>query len=890
MGARLIGHALIAATAVAPGPHLPYPDSASGSLLPPGPIHTIATPFQSQPLQGVSSAVPLKDSSFLVLVDNGYGSMTNSADFELRLYRLRPNVRTRTGGTGQVEVEAVIALQDPDHHLPFPLVHEFTADRRLTGADLDPESLVLATDGTLWLGDEFGPYLLHVGFDGRILEPPLILPDNQAHKPLQPGLISPQNPMLEENAPLKLANGLYAHALEHTPGKRAGLPPRPVVSPAHELIKDGNPNIHFAAREKSLPILPPPASREIFDIQQLQAAGYSVIPWTVNEPTRMRELMALGVNGLISDRPDLLMKEVLSFDGNQDGKADFVDAQGHLDPRRFDAQGHRGARGLRPENTLPAFEAALDLQVSTLELDTGVAQDGVPMVGHDPYYTPEKCQIALPKHSFGQALSNRLRRAPEVKGAVLIKSYSSAWLQAHVVCNRLIRPEQQNDASLSPVARAFAAEFGLPDLYTPPTLKQVLEFSHFYQRFYAEGPGKSQPDASARAHAAAHVRFNVETKRHPRTERDAFHQRFVDRTVDAATFARDLGKVVVDADMATRVDIQSFDFNTLLALHQSHPGIRTVLLFGDYPVIPFVAGADGANLFPGKGEPRGRSPWLGGAPWPYRQTLKTKTPHVQPSGGLEAMGLAADGHTLFMLLEKPRMAGGAQPGANAQITPAQSNAQSGAQAARSGTDSHSSPTGSTSTLPASAAVVASAGPTASATSAPLTYLELHRFDLNTRRFADPWLYPLSPEAVSAPELAVLDANRLLVVERDNTEGKLDGFKRIFEVDLRKSETVEISPGQSVTRLSKKPFLDLMRLDDPDLLAPAQPGDIGVGLQSDGTRAPVYAFPYITPETLVPLGPNRLLLINDNNLPFSLGRHLGTQAADDTEWVELEITP
>jgi len=43
----------------------------------------------------------------------------------------------------------------------------------------------------------------------------------------------------------------------------------------------------------------------------------------------------------------------------------------------FDLQGHRGARGLAPENTLPAFAAALTLGVSTLELDVGVTRDGV---------------------------------------------------------------------------------------------------------------------------------------------------------------------------------------------------------------------------------------------------------------------------------------------------------------------------------------------------------------------------------------------------------------------------------------------------------------------------------------------------------------------------------
>jgi glycerophosphoryl diester phosphodiesterase len=50
----------------------------------------------------------------------------------------------------------------------------------------------------------------------------------------------------------------------------------------------------------------------------------------------------------------------------------------------FDLQGHRGARGLAPENTLPAFIKALSVGVTTLELDVGMTKDGVLVVAHDP--------------------------------------------------------------------------------------------------------------------------------------------------------------------------------------------------------------------------------------------------------------------------------------------------------------------------------------------------------------------------------------------------------------------------------------------------------------------------------------------------------------------------
>ncbi|MCB0031622.1 MAG: hypothetical protein KDE28_27110, partial [Anaerolineales bacterium] len=62
-------------------------------------------------------------------------------------------------------------------------------------------------------------------------------------------------------------------------------------------------------------------------------------------------------------------------------------------PAGFDAQGHRGARGLLPENTLPAFEAALDLGATTLELDMHFTADGEVVIWHDPIIDKSKCRL-----------------------------------------------------------------------------------------------------------------------------------------------------------------------------------------------------------------------------------------------------------------------------------------------------------------------------------------------------------------------------------------------------------------------------------------------------------------------------------------------------------------
>ena len=60
----------------------------------------------------------------------------------------------------------------------------------------------------------------------------------------------------------------------------------------------------------------------------------------------------------------------------------------------FDLQGHRGARGLAPENTLAGFARALEIGVSTLELDCGVTKDGVVVVSHDRLLSPDHTRDA----------------------------------------------------------------------------------------------------------------------------------------------------------------------------------------------------------------------------------------------------------------------------------------------------------------------------------------------------------------------------------------------------------------------------------------------------------------------------------------------------------------
>src|SRR5262245_12243374 len=201
---------------------------------------------------------------------------------------------------------------------------------------------------------------------------------------------SPQNPFTEEASAVRVMNAMRKHA------QSQGARKIPVFSPWHLMLDDGNPDT-FVDNRKAPPAGSglKPASSEIFNVGAIQRAGYPVVVWTVNDKPRMLELMRLGVNGIISDRPDLLRQAVEEFDANGDGTpGDSINSDGLIELSKFDAQGHRGGRDLRPENTLPAMEVALDNLMSTLELDTGITSDRTPVVDHDPLVQSEKCRRA----------------------------------------------------------------------------------------------------------------------------------------------------------------------------------------------------------------------------------------------------------------------------------------------------------------------------------------------------------------------------------------------------------------------------------------------------------------------------------------------------------------
>ena len=223
--------------------------------------------------------------------------------------------------------------------------------------------------------------------------------------------------------------------------------------------------------------------------------------------------------------------------------------QGVAEARGFDLQGHRGTRGLMPENSLPAFEKALALGVTTLELDTVLTADGVVVVHHDRRLSPPRT-----RDGAGEWI------AEEAPPAIL--SLTAAELAAYDIGRA--RPDSR-------YAGRWPEQAGR-DGVAIPALAEVL--------------------ARAEAISGGAVRYNIETKVSPLSPEDS---------ADPEVIAAALIAVIRDAGVAARAAVQSFDWRTLQVVQRDAREIETVYLTAEQDWLD--------NL--GRGDPA-PSPWLGG--------------------------------------------------------------------------------------------------------------------------------------------------------------------------------------------------------------------------------------------------------------------------------------
>ncbi|NUU18907.1 glycerophosphodiester phosphodiesterase [Cellulomonas humilata] len=422
----LVARATLSADFLAPGP-------PSGALA--TPANGRQGPFAGQVIPGFSGMVDAGDGTFWALPDNGFGTKANSADFLLRMYHVTPQWQTAGGGPGEIGVGEFVSLRDPDRRIDVPIVNDATADRLLTGADFDVESVVRAADGSFWIGEEFGPFLLHVDATGKLLAAPV---------PFVGGK-SPQNPYL---APGETPRVRASRGFEALAGSRDGRYLYPITEGAfvddaqqrrrtiyefdtaagaytgrtwaYQTHQDANViGDAFLTGKRELLVI----ERDDFQgAASVMKRVYRVDLGTTDADGYVRKTLVLDAlkianpdhlgsgDGYGTDDPFSLPVQsfetvvqlrdgrlLLANDNNYPGNAAripgtpddtelaLVDLRQVRAPKAGDITvvGHRGASGYRPEHTLASYELAIQQCADYIEPDLVSTKDGVLVARHE---------------------------------------------------------------------------------------------------------------------------------------------------------------------------------------------------------------------------------------------------------------------------------------------------------------------------------------------------------------------------------------------------------------------------------------------------------------------------------------------------------------------------
>ncbi len=243
-------------------------------------------------------------------------------------------------------------------------------------------------------------------------------------------------------------------------------------------------------------------------------------------------------------------------------------------PADFDWQGHRGARGLKPENSLPAFETALDLGVTTLELDLHYTADGVVVVWHDPAIDKSKCGLD-PNSDVESPDPDSLVKWGE---GLMLSQLTFEQVQAYR-CDRNPDPDRFPEQNSNPTTLA-GADYGII------SLAELFDFVEQYSQ--------SDEKSETQQLNASQVQFNIETKRKPNQPKaigDGFDGE------NAGPFEVAILDLVVARGLGERVMIQSFDHRSLWAVRAMNEEIQLAALTSGVPVALSQYANNGASIW-----------------------------------------------------------------------------------------------------------------------------------------------------------------------------------------------------------------------------------------------------------------------------------------------------
>jgi len=194
---------------------------------------------------------------------------------------------------------------------------------------------------------------------------------------------------------------------------------------------------------------------------------------------------------------------------------------------KFDVQGHRGCRGLKPENTIPAFLTALDSGVTTLEMDVVITRDRQVVISHEPWMSSEICS---------DPEGNAISRKDSLKYSIYAMTYDQV---------------RQFDCGTRGNER-FPEQEKLP-AYKPLLRDAIIAIENHIKN-----------------HTNYEVDYNIEIKSDKRGD-DKFHPKPED-------FSALVYELINQYLPMNRVVIQSFDFRVLKHWHTKYPNVRLAAL------------------------------------------------------------------------------------------------------------------------------------------------------------------------------------------------------------------------------------------------------------------------------------------------------------------------
>ncbi|MEH2367229.1 esterase-like activity of phytase family protein [Nostoc sp.] len=737
---ELVGFASLPADTYSDGPASGAEISANGRT----------GPFPGQPIQGFSGVQFANSNSLYFLSDNGYGSKDNSEDFLLRINRLDPNFKGTENGDGSVKVLDYIQLSDPNNKVPFQIVNEGTTGRLLTGADFDVESFVFDKDGTIWVGDEFGPYLLHFDASGKLLEAPIATPD--------------QFKTLNGEAPKVIGHrGASGYRPEHTleSYKQAIARGADFIEPDLVVTKDG---VLIARHEPALAVL--------------NADG------TVNFSNTTTD---------VYKHPEFAeRKKTVSLDGNTlTGwfAEDFTLAE--IKTLRAEERLPFRDHSFDDQFEIPTFTEVINL-VKQVEAETGKKIGIYPETKHPTYLANEATYVGTTdkvNRNISQLLIDTLKANNFTDPSrIFIQSFEVGNLKelhdrimpaagvdiplvqlldaSDIDINGKIIESQPYDLKVSGDTRTYG------DLRTPEGLAEVATYADGigpWKRMIvsvkgtdANGDGKADD-----VNGDGAVNDADKTTLPPSTLIQDAHNAGLQ--VHPYTFRAEDQYLAADYKGKLELEIQQFYQLGVDALFSDFPDIADEVRdrLRDDPQYNVVRSPQNPDVLSGDA-----------------------FANLGSSKGFEGGAINASKTKLYMLLEGTVQ--GDTPGA----------------------------------------------------------LRINEFDLASHKYSNQLrYYRLDNPSNSIGDLAVINDNEYLVIERDNNQGAAAKFKRIYKIDLSKTD--------SNGYVAKEEVADLLNIQDPN------------DLNEDGKTT--FDFPFQTIENVLVVDKNTILVANDNNYPFSTGR-------------------